>query len=88
MAAWRWNEAATPLRIAILGASSGKTTLAAALAQRYQTVWVPEYLREFVDVQGRVPRSADQFHIARTQRAARGAGRRPRPQISFATPRR
>jgi nicotinamide riboside kinase len=37
-------------RIAILGtASSGKTTLAAALAQRFGTVWVPEYLREFVD---------------------------------------
>lgn len=61
---------ATPLRIAILGAaSSGKSTLAAALAEHYQTLWVPEYLREFVDVQGRVPRSEDQFHIASTQRA-------------------
>jgi len=57
-----------PLRIAILGtASSGKTTLAAALAERYQTVWVPEYLREFVDTAGRVPVAEDQIHIARTQ---------------------
>jgi nicotinamide riboside kinase len=57
-----------PLRIAILGtASSGKTTLAAALAERYQTVWVPEYLREFVDTAGRVPVAGDQIHIARTQ---------------------
>jgi nicotinamide riboside kinase len=63
-----------PLRIAILGtASSGKTTLAAALAQRYGTVWVPEYLREFVDTEGRVPVAADQIHIARTQRAREDA---------------
>ncbi|MEG2902189.1 MAG: AAA family ATPase, partial [Massilia sp.] len=36
-------------RIAVLGAeSSGKSTLSEALARRYDTVWVPEYLREFV----------------------------------------
>lgn len=59
---------AGPLRIAILGtASSGKSTLAAALAQRYHTVWVPEYLREFVETEARVPREDDQFTIARTQ---------------------
>lgn len=56
------------VRVAILGAeSSGKSTLAAALAARYGTVWVPEYLREFVEMQGRVPLAADQFGIARTQ---------------------
>nr|WP_315392011.1 ATP-binding protein [uncultured Duganella sp.] len=61
--------ATAPLRVAILGpASSGKTTLAAALAGRYGTVWVPEYLREFVDTQARVPVAGDQFHIAATQR--------------------
>lgn len=55
-------------RIAILGAeSSGKSTLAASLAERYQTLWVPEYLREFVETQGRVPREEDQYFIARTQ---------------------
>ncbi len=58
------------LRVAILGAeSSGKSTLAQALAEQYQTLWVPEYLREFVEVNGRVPREEDQFGIARTQRA-------------------
>jgi NadR type nicotinamide-nucleotide adenylyltransferase len=57
------------LRVAILGAeSSGKSTLAQALAERYQTLWVPEYLREFVEVGGRVPREEDQFGIARIQR--------------------
>lgn len=55
-------------RIAILGAeSSGKSALAEALAQRYQTVWVPEYLREFVEMQQRVPRESEQVMIACTQ---------------------
>jgi NadR type nicotinamide-nucleotide adenylyltransferase len=55
-------------RIAILGAeSSGKSTLADALATHYGTVWVPEYLREFVETQGRVPFEQDQAGIARTQ---------------------
>ena len=57
------------LRVALLGAeSSGKSTLSEALAVHYGTVWVPEYLREFVDTQGRVPYEHDQFGIARTQR--------------------
>ncbi len=59
-----------PVRVAIVGsASSGKTTLAEALAGRYREVWVPEYLREFVDLRGRVPVEADQLHIAETQAA-------------------
>ena len=63
------NSMSTVLRIAVLGAeSSGKSTLCEALTQRYDTVWVPEYLREFVDTMGRVPFEADQFGIARTQR--------------------
>jgi NadR type nicotinamide-nucleotide adenylyltransferase len=56
-------------RIALLGAeSTGKSTLAQALAARYGTLWVPEYLREFVEVNARVPHEADQVGIARTQR--------------------
>lgn len=56
------------VRVAILGAeSSGKSTLAAALAERYGSVWVPEYLREFVESQGRVPVAEDQYGIALTQ---------------------
>jgi NadR type nicotinamide-nucleotide adenylyltransferase len=56
------------VRVAILGAeSSGKSTLAAALASHYGTLWVPEYLREFVETQGRVPDEGDQYGIARTQ---------------------
>lgn len=55
-------------RVAIVGAASaGKSTLAARLAARHGTVWVPEYLREFVDTHGRMPQAQDQFVIARTQ---------------------
>lgn len=55
-------------RVAILGAeSSGKSILAEALAAHYQTVWVPEYLREFVDTQQRVPKEEEQILIATTQ---------------------
>ena len=61
-------------RIAILGAeSSGKSTLCGALARRFDTLWVPEYLREFVDTQGRVPYEDDQVGIALTQRAREDA---------------
>ena len=58
----------TVKRVAILGAeSSGKSTLAHALAVQYNTVWVPEYLREFVETHARVPEEVDQYPIARTQ---------------------
>jgi NadR type nicotinamide-nucleotide adenylyltransferase len=61
-------------RIAILGAeSTGKSTLAPRLAARYNTLWVPEYLREFVETQQRVPFEDDQLGIARTQRAREDA---------------
>ena len=61
-------------RVAVLGAeSSGKSTLCEALARHYGTVWVPEYLREFVDVHARVPFESDQYPIARTQRAREDA---------------
>jgi nicotinamide riboside kinase len=61
-----------PARVAILGAeSTGKSTLASRLAAG--GIWVPEYLREFVDVHGRVPREDDQEGIARTQRAREDA---------------
>lgn len=61
-------------RIAILGAeSTGKSTLTAALAAAWHTGWVPEYLREFVATNSRVPFEDDQLHIARTQLAREDA---------------
>lgn len=59
----------TPLRVAILGAeSTGKTTLAAALADAYQTVWVPEYGRAYTERRSDGPWTTEEFrHIARVQ---------------------
>jgi NadR type nicotinamide-nucleotide adenylyltransferase len=55
-------------RIAILGAeSTGKTTLAKALAKAYGAVWAPEFLREYVDRRGELPQAADMDAIARGQ---------------------
>jgi NadR type nicotinamide-nucleotide adenylyltransferase len=72
------------LRVAVLGAeSSGKSTLCEALARRYGTVWVPEYLREFVETKGRVPFEADQFGIARTQRAREDAAAASAQRVLF-----
>lgn len=63
------------LRIAILGAeSTGKSVLAAALAAHYQTIWVPEYLREFVETHQRTPYANEQYRIAVTQREREAAG--------------
>lgn len=56
-------------RVAILGGeSTGKSTLAAALAAHYQTVWVPEYLRDFVETNQRTPNATEQLGIATIQR--------------------
>lgn len=77
-------------RVVLIGAeSTGKTTLAAALAERYGTEWVPEYGREYWErrVAGLVmdgplpPWTSDEFrHIAaeqqrREEAAARRANR-------------
>src|SRR6476646_5673524 len=60
-----------PKRIRLLGAeSTGKTTLARALAAAYDTVWNPEYGRPYTEV-GRdhdAPWTSEEFtHIARIQ---------------------
>ena len=55
-------------RIVLLGGeSSGKTTLAAALAQRLGTTWVPEYGRELWEQRGGVLTPEDLRLIAREQ---------------------
>jgi len=60
--------------IAIVGAeSTGKTTLAAALAERLRAAdagrvaWVPEVLREWCDATGRTPLAHEQGAILRAQ---------------------
>ena len=52
-------------RVVIIGAeSTGKTTLAEALAAHYETVWTPEYLRAFVEQKGALPVPSDTRLIA------------------------
>ena len=54
--------------ICILGAeSTGKTTLAQALARHFDCPWVPEYLRQFCEEQGRTPRREEQAQVLETQ---------------------
>ena len=57
-------------RVVVTGSEcTGKTTLARAPAERYDTVWVPEFAREFVEREGRSPVLADVEAIARGQMA-------------------
>ncbi|MCF8339255.1 MAG: ATP-binding protein [Bacteroidales bacterium] len=55
-------------RIAITGPeSTGKSDLAKALAEHYNTVWVPEYARNYIDNLNRPYRFEDIETIARGQ---------------------
>ncbi|MCU0433073.1 MAG: ATP-binding protein [Bacteroidia bacterium] len=55
-------------RVALLGAeSTGKTTLARALALRFNTVWVPEYAREYMSLHPGEYTADDVEDIAREQ---------------------
>lgn len=58
-------------RVALVGAeSTGKSTLAAALAQRFGTRWVPEFAREYLGRRGGACLPGDLPIIARAQAAA------------------
>jgi NadR type nicotinamide-nucleotide adenylyltransferase len=75
----RWEFIEPPVRgfyavrVCLVGAeSTGKTTLAEALARHYQTVWVPEYGREYSErkfaVEGGYEWRSEEFaHIAARQ---------------------
>ena len=47
--------------------STGKTTLARQLAEQFQTVWVPEYARIYIDQLNRPYESTDLLDIAKGQ---------------------
>jgi nicotinamide riboside kinase len=54
-----------PHTVVLMGAeSTGKTTLAAALAKHYKTAWAAEYLRLFVANKGALPEESDVYAIA------------------------
>lgn len=55
-------------RITITGPeSTGKSTLSASLAKALDTVWVPEYAREYLNQLGRPYEEADLLEIAKGQ---------------------
>jgi len=58
------------IRVVVTGSEcTGKTTLAEALAARYETTWVPEFARRFVRGKGNAPAFEDVEAIARGQMA-------------------
>lgn len=78
------RPALTLRRVVLTGAeSTGKTTLAARLAAVYGTVWVPEYLRQFVAEKGALPVEADADAIARGHLAAEDAARPHARRVLF-----
>lgn len=56
------------IRVVVTGSEcTGKTTLAEAVADHYNTVWVPEFARQFVLEKGTAPVYSDVDTIARGQ---------------------
>ena len=56
------------IRVVVTGSEcTGKTTLAEAIATRYETVWVSEFARQFVIEKGAAPGYEDVETIARGQ---------------------
>jgi len=77
------------LGIAVIGAEcTGKTTLCRALADLRGGLWVPEYLRAFVDAAGRAPLAHEQAQVAAEQVAREADAQRRaldsgRPLVAF-----
>lgn len=62
------DNSTTVIKIAIVGPeSTGKSELAAALALHYNTIWVKEYAREFLNHLNRGYEYADLLEIAKGQ---------------------
>jgi nicotinamide riboside kinase len=72
------------LMIAVVGAeSTGKTTLCEQLARKLGGLWVPEYLRDFCNIEGRTPRVDEQQQIINTQIAHEAAARFAAQQLGL-----
>ncbi|MEM6805176.1 MAG: ATP-binding protein [Bacteroidota bacterium] len=69
-------------KIAIVGPeSTGKSSLAADLAQHYQVDWVREYAREYLDQLGRDYVQSDLLEIAHGQLKLEDAGLQKKPKL-------
>ncbi len=72
---------AAVLTIAVVGAEcTGKTSLCRALARARSGLWVPEYLREFVDTEHRPPMPHEQSQVIVEQIAREEAARQAAAQ--------
>jgi NadR type nicotinamide-nucleotide adenylyltransferase len=63
--------------------SSGKTTLAKRLAEGHNTLWVPEYAREYLENLGRPYEESDLLEIARGQVKAEAKALRKAEKLLF-----
>ena len=55
-------------KIVVIGPeSTGKSTLCLQLAEHYQTLWCPEYAREYLDTHGKEYNYEDLLTIAKGQ---------------------
>jgi len=63
--------------------STGKSTLARQLAERFGTVCVPEYARTYIEAQGKDIDAADMLNIARGQCASEDATAREANRLLF-----
>jgi len=61
--------------------SSGKTTLAKALAEHYQVPWVPEYARGYISNLGRLYQEEDLLKIAQGQVAREDEAAKDKPDL-------
>ena len=75
-----WRHIPAPVRpyfasrVCLVGAeSTGKTTLAQALAEHFQTIWSPEFARAYLEARGGVCTPLDMLTIARGQVASEDA---------------
>lgn len=58
------------LKVVVIGPeSTGKSTLSGQLAAHYQTMWVPEYARQYLEALSRPYEQSDLLHIAKGQLA-------------------
>jgi len=75
-----------PRRIAVVGGEcTGKTTLCQSLAGELAGLWVPEVVREFVEVRGRAPTAAEQHSIlvAQIEREQQSLARAMRDEAAW-----